>query len=520
MPRLAPLPLVALALAGCLSAPGPGGGPPAQPPLVVPEEWAALALPAGQGHNHSDPDEHRALSTPNFEVLGWDPLLTEAKGGSAGGYLCGDLATTQEGRRLAVVHSFTTDVAFVVADVTDPARPRKVGEYVLEWAHTYDVAVTPDGKHVVLGTSPLDTGPDQSPAALPAPEGPRVARVQPMFRDACTGELRAQGPERMLPLASGVVLVGIEDPAEPVFEDFRPMPLLGPHSVSTAEVDGRQLVLASVTNLAHGASYFHFLEVEDTPLGPRLAHLGTYQAQQPPSPEGPAAVFNGHVDGTIQEHPLTGQALAYLANWDGGVVVVDITEPRTPRAIGAWSDGPGLGLQGGESLGAIHEALPIEGLWDGRHYTIAGQELGGRPQGRPTGWVYVLDTTDPARVEEVGRWTLPVDVAWDGFLQFSTHYVEVVGRTLFVTMYHGGVWAVDLSTPERLREPATVGVFLPDRVSPKPPKGPAFGWTPTVLDVLAYPNGDLVVFDGPSGLYTLRFDAAKPAPAPPPWRTA
>jgi hypothetical protein len=143
------------------------------------------------------------------------------------------------------------------------------------------------------------------------------------------------------------------------------------------------------------------------------------------------------------------------------------------------------------------------------------QELGGRPVNRPTGWVIVLDTTDPAQPQEAGRWTLPVDVVWEGRLMFSTHYLTVVDRTMFVSMYHGGLWAADLTT---LPEPLTVGVLIPANVPPIPVPGARAGWAPETLDVLAQPDGSLAVFDASSGVYTVRFDASRPAPPPPPWQ--
>jgi hypothetical protein len=354
--------------------------------------------------------------------------------------------------------------------------------------------------------------------AASAPDATGGLLVQPLFRDACTGETRAVGPEQMLPLAPATLLIGVHDPASPTFEDAQPAPVLGPHSVSTALIDNETYVMSSTTNLAHQGSYFQFFQVMGSPVGHKLLLLSVYQA---PSASAKPAVINGHVDASMHKHPATGQTIAYLADWDAGLIVLDMSNMRAPRELAQWSEFQGgLGYLAGEESGNLHETLPLDELWDGRHYTIVGQEIVGKPADHPSGWVYVLDTTDPAKPVEAGRWTLPVDVAWDASLQFSTHYVEVVGRTLFVTLYHGGVWAVDLSTPEKIASPPTIGAFVPDRVSPSPAEGDggrAGEGVPDVLDVLAYPNGDLVVFDAGSGLYVLRFDAGDPAPAPEPW---
>src|SRR5687768_17656752 len=42
------------------------------PTIQIPTGWSENAL-AG-GHNHNDHKLHTNMSTPNFEVLGWDPL--------------------------------------------------------------------------------------------------------------------------------------------------------------------------------------------------------------------------------------------------------------------------------------------------------------------------------------------------------------------------------------------------------------------------------------------------------------
>lgn len=163
---------------------------------------------------------------------------------------------------------------------------------------------------------------------------------------------------------------------------------------------------------------------------------------------------------------------------------------------------------------------------DDKHYVIAGQEFIQRPENRPSGWVYVIDDTDPTNPVEVGRWTLPYDSEpnWaEGspccLETFSTHYFRLVDRTLFVSMYHAGLWAVDLSAPELLAEPNAIGVFVPDRSPPDPRREPTGGYdlTPFVLDAFTSPDHTISVFDGYSGLYSVKFDPTVELPAPTPW---
>src|ERR1051325_7038449 len=55
-------------------------------PLNFNPQWFEIALPNGPDHDHRNLDQHLELSTPNFHVMGWNPLVTDYHGKSAGGY--------------------------------------------------------------------------------------------------------------------------------------------------------------------------------------------------------------------------------------------------------------------------------------------------------------------------------------------------------------------------------------------------------------------------------------------------
>jgi hypothetical protein len=515
--------------AGCLDGAGQtagagaerrAGAGPGVPALQIPDGWSEWPLTEGEGHNHAEHAQHLNWSTPNFEVLGYDPLITDYHGRTAGGYLCGD-AVEKDGRRLAVVHSFTTDVAFIVADVTDPSDPKKLGEFVMANTHVYDLAVTPDLKTVLLATSPglnnIGTDPGQ--------EQPRAS-----FRDACTGEERVvDGPEQGLPFASGIVVVDITNPRNPSITDFRFFPTNGGHSVTTREVNGRPLVLISVPNgglgLPPGApavppptrahSYYVFAELQEQAGGRKLIPLSVYNYAGRPGPVDGVKLPAEMHDGTMHKHPVTGQWLAYLAYGTTGLVIVNIDDPRNPKLVSHWEKWDELG-EAGPGNHFQHETLPIDGTWDGKHYTFMGEECTAHPQKTPTCLVTAFDTTNPAAPKLVGAWTLPHDVQWSTGLQFSLHYLALVNQTLFVTVYHAGLWAVDVSHLGQggLSLPST-GVFMPPNQSPKPARGVPY--SPRVNDVIAFADGKLLVYDAYTGLYLVQFDDRNPAPSPEPW---
>ncbi|MBI2079116.1 MAG: hypothetical protein HYT80_12270 [Euryarchaeota archaeon] len=506
--------LVLAAVAGCLEGADQGksggaanlrGAKPGGTALAIREDWADLAV--GGQHNHADIKLHENVSTANFETLGYNPLVSDYYGRSSGGYFCG-AARERDGRRIAIVHSFVSDVALIVNDVTDAASPQKIGELVMSNTQVYDVALSPDLRYALLATSPLDGGPDKVGSV---PEAPKFA-----FRDACTGETRSlAGPEQGLPYASGVVLVDLTNPRNPVIADFR-----------FHDVGGRNVVLTTALN--PGMGYAALFEIQTLAGGPKLQALSVFVPFVANAPaEAPKATYVH--DGYIQKHPITGDTLLYLAWGTHGLALANVNDLTRPQQIAFWHDWSQVKKNAGGHF--VHEALPAPEAWDGRHYTFIGEECGGRPAETPTCLVTTLDTTDPRTPKFVGAWTLPVDVSWTGTYQFSTHYIALVNRTLFVSNYHGGVWAVDVSTDAARRTMPSIGVYLPTRESPKPWPGMGQGTTvlqvlfadvrvnskPFVLDLEALPDGTLVIFDGTTGLYTVRFDADRPAPPPAPW---
>jgi hypothetical protein len=506
----APL-LVALFLmtAGCLGATSPKIGTVDEAKaLVFDEHWAELALPYGEDHDHKNAAQHNH-STPNFELLGWNPLVTDHYGTSAGGYLCGDSAD-RGSRRLSVVHGLGTDVALVVVDVTDPRNPQKLGELAMPNTGARDVAITPDGRYVLLGT----TGAKQSEKNPPIASGQAPAFAtwdSPCNDGPVPVPFVGQGPMEQIPWADGVVLINLQNPKQPTIESWFPEGPLGVHSIYATQVRDSYYVISSVVNLVAAVTFFHLYEIQMTAAGAKLVHLA-YLLESPL--EGNAPVINGHNDATIAIHPVTQKTYAYLAHWHQGLVIVDITNPRTPVTVGRWTDNPpGNTAVGTNDHGDIHEALPIDTLWNGKHYTFIGQEILGHPTSRPTGYMKALDTTDPAHPKDVAMWTLPVDVQWSASLQFSTHYISRHNTTVFMSNYHGGLWAIDVSGIENSTKLPSIGVFLPANVSPKPPPARSYQWTPTVMENEALSNGDIVVWDSGSGCYVVHFDATQPAPA-------
>lgn len=545
--------LMAGALAGCISDDDGTDTPPTTmwtaDDQVTEPDWAVRSIfideeptPSDRwaDHDHADPAIHKGLSTPNFQVTGHDPLRTERYGGAPGGaYFCGHASGDRDdGRRLAAVVSLTTEVAIVVVDITDEDNPRKVGELVMPAYTIYDVDITPDGHYAVLAATnqlgeTTDFGPDVPPA-----------KVEAYWRDACTGESHlVESVQDDDFYGEGTLLVDLRDPSFPRVVDILPDVTRNVHSVSLADVDGTIFVATSslMATTTRGLdpdvlglpgppdprfgnllSHFQFSTLtpadgdEDASLEPYSVHTSTFFGDAE-SAINIAPFHNRHVDATIQKHPLTGDVIAYIANWEGGYGTVRLDGEGQVTALDGFY-APEEEDTGTEMLGRAHSAVPIGETWtiDGeeRHLTIWGQEVIARPTGRPTGEMILSDTTDPANIIPVARWTIPVDHDWGGGDPFSSHYPFMVGETMFVAMYHYGFWAVD-ARPEMWPELPSIGVFMPDGDAPAAHHH--FG-APEVLEGFDLGNGRLGVLDANTGYYTVQWTGPHPdVPPTTPW---
>lgn len=484
--------------------------------------WYEAALPHGDDHDHNDRAQHANLTTPNFDVVGYNPLFSPYYDAPAGSYFCGDAKPTRTDRTLAVVES-RSDVAFAIADVTDPEDPQWMGEFVMETTHVYDLAVAPDGEHVLLVTSGLRD------EALPETPLSRSEAPSMMWHSACNDApvpVTSSMHEDPVPRPMSLLLVSIQDPEQPEIIEQRPISGNG-HSVFTETIDGDDWVLVttsrtpSPTNpplISHNTvSAYEFYHLQEAPHGATLEHLSTYKP--PPHDQTDLSLGPRGHDAWMNKHPGTGEVYAYLSGGDR-FTILDMSQPRLPQELSSWHPtGEGTAAQ----TGLLHSAYPLDTLRNDRHFTLIGPEHHERPDPYPSGLIWALDTTDPTDPYVVAAWTLPVDVEWDGTYMFSNHYFTAHEDTLFVSQYHGGMWAVDLAplgqTPETTDDLAlldSVGVFIPDR---DPPQEPAVEqrWTPTLEEALAMPDGTIVTFDGNAGLYTVTFDATNPMPTPSPW---
>lgn len=318
----------------------------------------------------------------------------------------------------------------VIFDVHDVEHPVQVGSIALDAGFEPDIEVSDDGHWAFWETQRFPTS--------------------------------AQGPNVMEPganLPHGIHIVDISDKAHPRWAGFTPITPDGPHSITYANVSGRHIVFASTYAFAYayeqvavpGQQRLVILELDDSGPVAQLKTLAEYV--DPEAQEANVYPSSGEKfphDVAFQVHPITHQALAYVAYWDLGVVLLDVTDPAHPTKVGQAKDfGPA-------PYADVHMGRPFPELIDGRHVTVAEPEISGQPD---SGYFTFFDTTDPANPAYISSWKLPGDSPSDA--TGGPHYFDAAQGRVALSHYAGGFWVIDVHDAANLQHPRTTAYAKP-----------------------------------------------------------
>lgn len=309
--------------------------------------------------------------------------------------------------------------------------------------------------------------------------------VRTLSTPAYQGDLLAVGIQRCVPFGQGVEggvdLWDVTDPARPQHLAFFSVGEArygqGVHELYLFQREGRAYVLLAdplaerdtqEAGLAGRGLDFKLVEVTDPRRPVLLSQWGANSAPGIPFRDGgsdsrPTRVSLLH---SVWADPSGRRA--FLSYWDSGLIVLDISDPASPRYLGRFEYGP-------QAEGNTHSAVPMPGR---EVVVLTDEDL--RPSGPPgveDGWGYVriLDVSDPASPSQVA--TFATDDArsqrQDGI--FSVHNPFFLGSILFLSWYSDGLVVLDLSQPGRPRQvasfvppahPDPYGVHLPGRSFP------------------------------------------------------
>jgi hypothetical protein len=290
-----------------------------------------------------------------------------------------------DGRDYAVTGTWGGDGWAYFWDVTDPANMVKTDSLQLDARTVNDVKVSPDARYAALSR-----------------EGASNRR-------------------------NGLVILDLADPAHPTV-------------ASTFESNG---VTGGVHNmfatdehlfaLAGGDKYV-IIDVTDL-TSPR--YVSEYN----------------HPDSRIHD-VWVHDGIAYSSEWQNGVVVVDVGNGRWGGSI----DDPVFVTNVPYPVGRTHAAFPYHQESTGNVYLFLGDEIltreglafegygsddaydpatgEGGVQSPSSGYIHVVDFTDPESPVDVARYEVP---------EFGTHNVWVEDDKLYVAYYEGGLRIVDVS---------------------------------------------------------------------------
>ncbi|MDH3734410.1 MAG: Ig-like domain-containing protein [Gemmatimonadota bacterium] len=189
--------------------------------------------------------------------------------------------------------------------------------------------------------------------------------------------------------------------------------------------------------------------------------------------------------------------IAYTSNWGDGVVLIDVGggdrggSPSNPVEIARFRD---VG-------GATHAAFPYRSP-SGKFYVFMGDEIGapgfdGQDSERTpqfmSGYIHVVDFTDPENPEEVARYEVP---------EAGSHNYWIEDDKLYAAFYNGGLRVVDISGElkgnlyHQGREVARYSAYDPDGVVANAP----FTWGPQLY------KGNLFFAEYFSGLWAVKLE--------------
>src|SRR5712691_1685535 len=314
------------------------------------------------------------------------------------------------------------------------------------------------------------------------------------------GDLLATGLQNcglsgQAPGKTGVDLWDVTDAARPSHLGFFDTGAFGTHEVSLTKQGSRVFALAAVpfSEVTSGGTVgdFQLVEVTD-PRHPVRAddwgagkdgHMafgaGFLKGVLPPPfdctpPLGQPPLCRGHFEAVFDHSasPSTDGRRAYLAYWDAGGIILDISNPNDVHMIGRT-------VYRADSEGDTHTAMPNASdtvlITDDEDFSPTDLKAAGEPKepGDTWGFARIWAIADPARPQEVANFATPHSLTnkTDGF--YSVHNVEIVGSTAYFSWYSDGLRVVDISDPAR---PDEIAFFRPQPTfDPTGFFGPNFG---------------------------------------------
>jgi hypothetical protein len=344
------------------------------------------------------------------------------------------------------------------------------------------------GVRVVDVRDPAAPTPLGVAAAYPRTTAEHLAALR-LDTPAFAGNLLLAGIQRCAPSAAeegGLAAWDVTDPANPRELSFFPVGQgpRGVHEFAAGQLGGRWYAYLAVPNseLFDGRGDLRIVDVTDPTSPVEVADWGA--RRDAGLPVGFGGQCEPHCRGRIPQAFLHSVALspdgrtAYLSYWDLGVVLLDVSDPTSPRLLGRFAE-PMAAEGNTHSVSIAH----------GGSLALVADETFAPPWGR----LRLVDVRDPANPVQVGTYDTPnsaADTPGGPEVWYGIHNPLVDDRDpsrAYLAWYADGVRLVDVSD-------ASAPVELANWVPPRDP----LVWSVATMDDL------LLVGDVNGGLYILR----------------
>lgn len=259
---------------------------------------------------------------------------------------------------------------------------------------------------------------------------------------ASTADQDAAGPN-----VTGAEVYDISDPGNPEYVGSAQGPNAGFHNCFVKQIGGDHYVFG-VQGVVSGDAGVHIYRITDGGVVPVNFWGG---GDLPVTDYGTDTTFYCH-DFYAHEDPKTGRPLGFIAYWNNGVRVLDLSDPTDLTELGY---GP---------MDVAHYAQPVPELVDGKRLFVGGQEVSSQqgsenpddPEANPSGYVNLFDgdalfEDGVTECPKLAEWTLYGNVSFDGYA-FSPHNNDIVVQPdgdAWITQasYHAGVRFLKIEPP-------------------------------------------------------------------------
>lgn len=235
----------------------------------------------------------------------------------------------------------------------------------------------------------------------------------------------------------GIAAYDISDPENPRYLGTAQGPNAGFHNCFTHRIGGEHYVFG-VQGVVPGDAGVHIYRLDETGGGLEPVNFWSGGDLSQGEYETDAVEYYCH-DFYAHDDPVTGRPVGYIAYWNNGVQVIDLSEPTDIEALGV-----------GE-MSRAHYAQPAPTLIDGKRVFIGGQEWRSR-LGGSSGEVVLFDGDGLfdggfTTCERLDTWELYQHLIYSGFA-FSPHNADITtDGWITQAHYHAGVRFLEIQPP-------------------------------------------------------------------------